>query len=494
MARSDSNEQFDRTSFLYGANAHYIEEMLARFAEDPQGVDPEWRAFFSEMGDDPRLAATAARGASWQRADWPLAVNGELVSALDGNWPLMEKTVAPRLAEKARSQGVSLDAAELRKATLDSVRALMMIRAYRIRGHLAAELDPLRLRELEAHPELDPVSYGFGPQDMNRPIFIDKVLGLERATITEMLEVLKRTYCSTMGVEFMHISDPAQKGWVQERIEGPEKTISFTEFGKKAILAKLIAAEGFEHFLNVKYTGTKRFGLDGGESMIPALEQIIKRGGALGMKEIVLGMAHRGRLNVLANVMGKPYSAIFHEFKGGSSTPDEVEGSGDVKYHLGTSSDRTFDGNNVHLSLTANPSHLEIVVPVVLGKARAKQDQLARRDPLQRPAAAHPRRCRLRRPGGDRGMLRAVRLARPSLGWRRPLHRQQPDRLHHQPHLGALLALPLGCGQDDRGAHPARQRRRSRSGGLCRQGGHRVPPKIPQTGGHRHVLLPALRP
>ncbi len=375
MARSDINAGFDRTSFLYGANAHYIEEMLARFAEDPQGVDPEWRAFFSEMGDDPGLAASAARGASWQRADWPQAVNGELVSALDGNWPLMEKTVAPRLAEKTQSQGISLDAEELRKATLDSVRALMMIRAYRIRGHLAAELDPLRLRELEAHPELDPASYGFGPQDMNRPIFIDKVLGLERATITQMLEVLKRTYCSTMGVEFMHISDPAQKGWVQERIEGPEKAISFTEFGKKAILAKLIAAEGFEHFLNVKYTGTKRFGLDGGESMIPALEQIIKRGGALGMKEIVLGMAHRGRLNVLANVMGKPYSAIFHEFKGGSSTPDEVEGSGDVKYHLGTSSDRTFDGNNVHLSLTANPSHLEIVVPVVLGKARAKQDQ-----------------------------------------------------------------------------------------------------------------------
>ncbi|NMD07481.1 MAG: 2-oxoglutarate dehydrogenase E1 component, partial [Phyllobacteriaceae bacterium] len=183
------------------------------------------------------------------------------------------------------------------------------------------------------------------------------------------------TYCGTLGVEFMHITDAEQKGWLQQRIEGLHKEITFTKEGKKAILNKLIEAEGFENFLNVKYTGTKRFGLDGGESAIPALEQIIKRGGNLGVKEIVLGMAHRGRLNVLANVMGKPYSAIFHEFQGGSSTPDEVEGSGDVKYHLGSSSDRAFDGNTVHLSLTANPSHLEIVDPVVLGKARAKQDQ-----------------------------------------------------------------------------------------------------------------------
>ena len=258
---------------------------------------------------------------------------------------------------------------------MDSVRALMMIRAYRMRGHLAADLDPLKLKEPETHPELDPATYGFAEADMDRPIFLDKVLGLEHATVRQIIDILKRTYCGTLGVEFMHISDPEQKAWIQERIEGADKSISFTKEGKKAILNKLIEGEGFEQFLNVKYTGTKRFGLDGGESMIPALEQIIKRGGQLGLKEIVFGMAHRGRLNVLANVMSKPFSAIFHEFKGGSSTPDEVEGSGDVKYHLGSSSDRTFDGNTVHLSLTANPSHLEIVDPVVLGKARAKQDQ-----------------------------------------------------------------------------------------------------------------------
>jgi 2-oxoglutarate dehydrogenase E1 component len=250
-----------------------------------------------------------------------------------------------------------------------------MIRAYRMRGHLAANLDPLGLAGLRAHEELEPATYGFGEGDLDRPIFIDHVLGLEFATIREMLAILRRTYCSTLGVEFMHISDPAEKAWIQERIEGPDKEISFTREGKRAILNKLVEAEGFEKFCDLKFTATKRFGLDGGEALIPALEQIIKRGGALGVREIVLGMAHRGRLNVLAEVMGKPHRAIFHEFKGGSSAPADVGGSGDVKYHLGASSDREFDGNTVHLSLTANPSHLEIVDPVVLGKVRAKQDQ-----------------------------------------------------------------------------------------------------------------------
>ncbi|HEY0442105.1 MAG TPA: 2-oxoglutarate dehydrogenase E1 component, partial [Xanthobacteraceae bacterium] len=227
----------------------------------------------------------------------------------------------------------------------------------------------------EPQDELDPRSYGFQDADFDRKIFLDRVLGLEFGTLREILGILQRTYCQTLGVEFMHISDPAQKAWIQERIEGPDKEIAFTPEGKRAILKKLIEAEGFEKFCDVKFTGTKRFGLDGSESMIPALEQIIKRGGALGVKEIVIGMPHRGRLNVLAQMMGKPHRAIFHEFKGGSASPDDVEGSGDVKYHLGASSDREFDGNQVHLSLTANPSHLEIVDPVVLGKVRAKQDQ-----------------------------------------------------------------------------------------------------------------------
>ena len=375
MAKEKANDVFARTSFLYGGNAQFIEQLYSQYQDDPGSLDPDWQEFFADLADKPEEVKAQASGASWKRDDWPQPVNGELVSALDGNWAALEEALKPKIAGKAQSGGEALDEDSLRKATLDSVRALMMIRAYRIRGHLAADLDPLKLRAQDEQPELDPLSYGFAEADLDRPIFIDNVLGVENATIREILEILQRTYCSTLAVEFTHISDPAQKAWIQERIEGPNKEITFTEFGKKSILGKLIEAEGFEHFLNVKYTGTKRFGLDGAESVIPALEQIIKRGGAMGVKDIILGMAHRGRLNVLGNVMAKPYSALFHEFKGGSSTPDEVEGSGDVKYHLGSSSDREFDGNNVHLSLTANPSHLEIVNPVVLGKARAKQDQ-----------------------------------------------------------------------------------------------------------------------
>ncbi|HTN98587.1 MAG TPA: 2-oxoglutarate dehydrogenase E1 component [Nordella sp.] len=375
MNKTDLTTAFEQTSFLYGGNAQFIEQLYEKFLANPAAVDPAWRQFFSTLADDKDAAQKQLKGPSWARPDWPQSPNGELISALDGNWPAAEAQMGAKIAAKAKDKGQALSIEEVRKATMDSVRALMMIRAYRMRGHLAADLDPLRLRAPVPQPELDPKSYGFTEADLDRPIFIDKVLGLEQATIRQMVDILQRTYCNTLGVEFMHISDPEQKAWIQARIEGPDKEITFTPEGKIAILGKLIAAEGFEHFLNVKYTGTKRFGLDGGEAMIPALEQIIKRGGQLGMQEIVLGMAHRGRLNVLANLMSKPFAAIFHEFKGGSSTPDEVEGSGDVKYHLGSSSDREFDGNQVHLSLTANPSHLEIVDPVVLGKARAKQDQ-----------------------------------------------------------------------------------------------------------------------
>jgi 2-oxoglutarate dehydrogenase E1 component len=310
---------------------------------------------------------------SWQRKNWPIPANGELVSALDGNWGAVEKAISAKLDKKA-DKPASV-AADVQQATRDSVRALMMIRAYRMRGHLFANLDPLGIEPKKDHEELHPSTYGFTDADWDRKIFIDHVLGLEFATIREMLDILQRTYCSTIGYEFMHITDPAEKAWLQERIEGPDKEITFTKEGKRAILQKLVEGEGFEKFLDVKYTGTKRFGLDGGESLIPALEQIIKRGGNLGVQDIVMGMAHRGRLNILTQVMGKPHRALFHEFKGGSAAPDDVEGSGDVKYHLGVSSDREFDGNKVHLSLTPNPSHLEIVDPVVLGKVRAKQDQ-----------------------------------------------------------------------------------------------------------------------
>ncbi len=378
MARHDENTTASDASFLDGANAAYLEALQSQYEAAPESVDPQWRAFFEGMADDPATVAKSAEGASWKQASWPVLANGETVSALDGNWgAAAEKKIAEKVKARPPAQTATVSAGDVQLATRDSVRALMMIRAYRVRGHLHANLDPLGLEpQRDLSGELHPSVYGFSEEDYDRPIFIDNVMGLEYATVREMLPILRRTYCSTLGFEFMHISDPAEKDWIQERIEGADKEISFTREGKRAILNKLIEAEGFEKFIDVRYTGTKRFGLDGAESMIPALEQIIKRGGALGVQEIVLGMAHRGRLNVLSQVMAKPHRAIFHEFKGGSSSPIDVEGSGDVKYHLGASSDREFDGNKVHLSLTANPSHLEIVDPVVLGKVRAKQDQL----------------------------------------------------------------------------------------------------------------------
>ncbi len=376
MSRQDANAAFALTSFLYGGNAAYIDDLYARYEADPASVDAQWQSFFQSLKDDPASVTKSAKGASWKKPGWPQIGNGELIAALDGNWAATEKVIGDKIKSKAQKSGAELSSTDVLQATRDSLHALMLIRAYRIRGHFHAKLDPLELEPERDEAELDPKSYGFTEADMDRKIFLDNVLGLEFGTMREIVALLRRTYCQTLGVEFMHISDPVQKAWIQERIEGKDKEIAFTREGKRAILNKLVEAEGFEKFLDVKYTGTKRFGLDGGESLIPALEQIIKRGGQLGVKEIVFGMAHRGRLNTLTQVMGKPHRVLFHEFKGGSATPDEVEGSGDVKYHLGASSDREFDGNKVHLSLTPNPSHLEIVDPVVLGKVRAKQDQL----------------------------------------------------------------------------------------------------------------------
>ncbi len=379
MTEQSPNDIFHASSFMQGHNAEYLEQLYARYAQDPNSVEESWRAFFASLGDAPADAKAEAAGPSWARGDWPLQPADDLTHALTGEWPAAAvevKGAEKKIREKAADAGIELTDAQVQRAVLDSIRALMIIRAYRIRGHLIADIDPLGMRDHTPHPELDPRSYGFTDADMDRPIFIDNVLGLQMASMRQIMEIVKRTYCGTFALQYMHISDPEQSSWLKERIEGYGKEIAFTREGRKAILNKLVEAEGFEKFLHVKYMGTKRFGLDGGEALIPAMEQIIKRGGALGVKEIVIGMPHRGRLSVLANVMGKPYRAIFNEFQGGSFKPEDVDGSGDVKYHLGASSDRTFDDNTVHLSLTANPSHLEAVNPVVLGKVRAKQDQL----------------------------------------------------------------------------------------------------------------------
>ncbi len=314
------------------------------------------------LPDDPQP------GPTWQRADWPLVggdAEDDLTQALDPT------SLKAQIAEAAGKPGSPIDETRVEQAAADSIQAMMMIRTYRSRGHLAANLDPLGLHHSDLPIDLTPEFHGFTEDKLDTPVYIGGALGLDWVSVRMLVPILKANYCGNVGFEYMHIADVEERRWLQERIEGADKTIDFTLMGKKAILSAVVRGEEYEGYLGRKYVGTKRFGLDGGELMIPALESIIKQGGRLGVKEIVYGMAHRGRLNVLANVMAKPYKVIFHEFSGGSANPDDVGGSGDVKYHLGTSTDREFDGITVHMSLVPNPSHLETVDPVVLGKVRA---------------------------------------------------------------------------------------------------------------------------
>ena len=317
------------------------------------------------------------RGPSWDRANWPLSATDDLTASLDPTQMAVEVKAAAKAAGKPMAEADAVAAAS------DSIRAMMLVRTYRVRGHLAANLDPLGLSKQDIPADLTPEYHGFSGADLEKRVYVGGTLGLEWTTVRELVDTLRANYCGPVGLEYMHISDVEERRFLQERMEGKDAAIQFTPEGKKAILGKVIEAEQYEKFLGRKYVGTKRFGLDGGESMIPALEAVIKYGGQLGVREIVYGMSHRGRLNVLANVMAKPYRIIFHEFSGGSANPDDVGGSGDVKYHLGTSTDREFDGIKVHMSLVPNPSHLEAVNPVVLGKVRANQtarDDLAKHE------------------------------------------------------------------------------------------------------------------
>ena len=352
----------DITSFLSSGNGPFFARLYARYLADPDSVDASWRRDFDALGDDAAAIAADLRGPSW-------------AAPLPGQGDGLRDGAASRAPDAAR---IDVDAA--RGATLDSVRALMLVRAYRVRGHLMADLDPLGIEGRDPHPELEPESYGFGPGDLDRPVFIDHVLGLDSPTMREILDVARKTYCGTIGYEFMHNQDPDEKSWIQVRIEGDDFRLRFSDEDRRRILKQLVEAEAFERFLQTKYTGTKRFGVEGAESLIPLLDAAIQRAAEIGVEEIVLGMPHRGRLNVLANIMLKPYQAIFAEFQGGAVHPQDIQGSGDVKYHLGTSVDRDLDGKLVHLSLTANPSHLEAVNPVVNGKVRAKQAQRGDRD------------------------------------------------------------------------------------------------------------------
>ena len=343
-------------SAFSGANAAFLGEQYARWATDPASVDPSFSDLFDAMDDEARSVLEEATGASW-------APRG----------PVAEQTPARR--PPAAPQAGALSSEQVRAATIASLRALMLIRSYRVRGHLEARLDPLGLVVPSPHPELDYRSYGFTDADLDRPIFIDNVLGRETAPLREIMRILRDTYCGPIGVEFMHIQDPDQKSWIQRKVEGAPWHRAFDANGKRDILQQLTEAEGFEVFCQKRYVTTKRFGLEGGEVTIPALHEIIQTVAQAGVTEIAIGMPHRGRLNTLVNVVKKPFTAVFSEFEGGSFKPDDVQGSGDVKYHLGTSTDLDVAGHTLHLSLQPNPSHLEAVDPVVVGKVRARQDQ-----------------------------------------------------------------------------------------------------------------------
>jgi 2-oxoglutarate dehydrogenase E1 component len=343
-------------SAFSGANAAFLGEQYARWAANPASVDPTFGELFGALNDDARAVLEDATGASWAP-----------------HRPTLEPEVAPPPAI-APGTRPAMSGEQVRAATIASLRALMLIRSYRVRGHLEARLDPLGLTIPAPHSELDPLSYGFTDADLDKPIFIDNVLGRETASLREIMQILRDTYCGPIGVEFMHIQDPDQKSWIQRRVEGAPWHTAFNPQEKRRILQQLTEAEGFEVFCQKRYVTTKRFGLEGGEVTIPALHTVIETVAARGVNEIAIGMPHRGRLNTLVNIVQKPFTAVFSEFGGESFKPDDVQGSGDVKYHLGTSTDVDIDGHSVHISLQPNPSHLEAVNPVVVGKVRARQD------------------------------------------------------------------------------------------------------------------------
>jgi len=343
-------------SFLNSANAPYVAELFFKYKEEPESIDKSWHDFFYNLRDEELSILRDFGGPDWKKR------NTKIIDDIS--------------FDKVIRSSVNIDFNNFKTETLDSIRALRLIRAYRINGHLIANLDPLNLHKKIYHPELDYKSYSFKDSDLNRKIFIDGSLGLEKATLKEIIDILKETYASSIGVEFLHIQSPEQKQWVQERIEEVHNKTNFTNEGKKGIFQRLVESELFEQYLDKKFLGTKRYGVEGGESMIPGIEQIVKQSCLAGVENIFFGTAHRGRLTLLATVLGMPYRGILSKFQGNLNDPNEVLGSGDVKYHLGVSSDREFQGKKIHLSLTPNPSHLEAVDPVVAGKVRAKQTLL----------------------------------------------------------------------------------------------------------------------
>ena len=343
-------------NFLNSANAPYVAELFYKYSQDPNSVDSSWGNFFNSLNENDLSVLGDFGGPEWKKRP---------SNIIDG----ISFDKATRLVPN-----IKVDS--FRTSTLDSIRTLRLIRAYHINGHLTANLDPLNLSKKEYHPELDYKSYGLTDNDLDKEIFIDGSFGLESAPLNKIIKILKETYSSSIGVEYLYIQSPDQKQWIRERIEEVRNKTIFTHEGKKAIYNRLVESELFEQYLDKKFLGTKRYGIEGGESMIPGIEQIVKQACLAKVENIFIGTAHRGRLTLLSTVLGMPYKSILSKFQGYQNDPNEVMGSGDVKYHLGVSSDREFEGKKIHISLVPNPSHLEAVDPVVIGKVRAKQTQL----------------------------------------------------------------------------------------------------------------------
>ena len=303
MTSNKDNLVFEKTSFLQGINSPFIKELYLKYLKNPEAIPESWREFFDGLDEDQEIVKKEILGPSWAPRK-----NDNLKNELYEKFTTEKK-------DPSTNGNLSAEDGNI-KAREQSVKSIALIRAYRIRGHLIATLDPLGMMERKYLEDLHPADHGFKKEDYNKKIYVGAYRPSGYATINEILSFFRKIYCSTIGVEYMHISDPIEKIWFRERMEKEENQIKFTTNGKKAILNKLIQAEGFEKFLAIKFVGTKRFGIDGGESLIPALEQLIKRGGQLGVKEVKIGQPHRGRLNILANVLQKSYKRMFNEFAG----------------------------------------------------------------------------------------------------------------------------------------------------------------------------------
>ena len=326
---SSKNFDFKKNSFLHKSNSAFIEQMYLKFINKDKDLPESWLNYFEGIGDEIKVIANEINGPSWGPEKTKVNID-ELQKKIDEEENNSLNNEKIDNSEKFNFQ-------LLADSNKDSISAVALIRAYRLRGHLLADLDPLGMRESEYLDELHPEFYGFKKENYERKIFLNGVINKKYANIKEILKFMKKTYCGKIGYEFMHISNPDERKWFRDRIEQDDKALQFTKNGKEAILNKLVQAEGFEKFLATKYVGTKRFGLDGGESLIPALEQIIKIGGQQQIKEVKIGMSHRGRLNVLANVLQKSYKRIFNEFAGEENLNNLDDTTGDVKYHLGAS-------------------------------------------------------------------------------------------------------------------------------------------------------------